>query len=318
MKASTARRWKTHKETKINIYYNNVFGIPLAYSYLCIMKVSKKVLMAFVLALFATPSMAQETYKELVQEAMHALEMDSLSIAEGLFRQALKAEPSMRSNALLFKHIGEIQERQGRHEEALQSYGLGINLSPTTLSLLLNRASLYLRMNNEQRAMADYNAVLDLNADHPEALFFRAYIYVKQRLYKEARIDYEHLIRLEPANEKARMGLALLNDKDGRPHEAMQQMDMLINLFPSHAELYAVRGGMEQSRKQYEVALRDFNKAIQLEPNIPDYYLMRAAYYQAIRNKKKARLDVQRASDLGATAEEIAAIVNANDKKTER
>ncbi|MDY5543232.1 MAG: hypothetical protein SPF79_06025, partial [Bacteroidaceae bacterium] len=155
-----------------------------------------------------------QTYQQNVRAALDALAVDSLTQADSLLRKALKQEPALKSNAILFQHLGHIQERWRQPEKALEYYGMGLNLSPTTLGLLLDRASLYLRRGNEKRALVDYNDVLDLNGDHAEALFFRDYIYTHQRLYKQARADYEHLIRLQPDHVEARTALALLNDRD--------------------------------------------------------------------------------------------------------
>ena len=115
-----------------------------------------------------------------MERGLSQMEHDSLTQAEQTFRQAMQLSPALKSNALLFRHIGQIQERTGRDHEALESYTLGLNLSPTTLGLLLDRASLYYRLGNEQRALSDYSAVLDLSPDHTEALFFRAHLYTRK------------------------------------------------------------------------------------------------------------------------------------------
>ena len=42
----------------------------------------------------ASPAKAQSSYNELVEEAMKYIKLDSLTQAENLFRQALKADPT--------------------------------------------------------------------------------------------------------------------------------------------------------------------------------------------------------------------------------
>ena len=186
---------------------------------------------------------------------------------------------------------------------------MGINLSPTTLGILLDRGSLHLRMNNEAKALSDYNEVLKLSPEHTEALFFRAYIYTCQRLYKQARTDYENLIRKEPNNIKAWMGLILLNDKDNRPNEAMEQMNAIILQHPEDATLYALRAGMKEDRKLYEDALSDLNKAIAIDDKNPEFRLLRACYYQRTKQKKLAKADFEKAIELGASPEEIVQLI---------
>ncbi len=263
------------------------------------MFVSRVLCLLWAVSCFAT-SRAQEYYKEWVELGMSQLEHDSLVEAETSFRKAMTVSPALKSNAILFRHIGQIQERTGREKDALESYTLGINLSPTTIGLLLDRASLYLRMGNDSHAIADYTSILDLNADHKDALFFRAYLYTKGMDYKRGRADYEHLLKLEPNREDALQGLALLNSKDNRPREAMEQVNTLVQLYPYHATNYVMRGEMALERKQYENALYDFDKAISLEPENPEFLISRACCYIAMKQKKSARKDLQLALQLGA------------------
>lgn len=263
--------------------------------------------------LFLSCSMCafSQTYKDYVDRGMAQLEHDSLTEAEASFRQAMLLSPALKSNALLFRHIGQIQERTGRSQEALESYSLGLNLSPTTLGLLLDRASLYYRLGNEPHAISDYTSVLDLNADHQEALFFRAYLYVRMRDYKRARADYDHLLKLQPLREDALQGLCILNTKDNRPREAMEQANNLIQIYPNHAVNYAIRGGIELDSKQYEVALYDFDKAVELDPSNPDMLLSRADCYTRMKKKKQARKDLQQALELGADRQVVAEMMQA-------
>lgn len=260
----------------------------------------KKYVLAFMMLVASGDVAWAQDYQKLVREAMDCLQVDSVDRAEMLIKQALKAEPSLKANAILYEYLGKIAEQKLQYDRALEYYGLGLNVSPTTLSLLLSRASLYMRLDNLKRAQVDYDDVLDLNADHTEALFFRAYIRSRERQYKEARADYQHLLRLEPDNMEARIGLAMVNDKDRRPKEAMDEMNTLCQLYPHRPEPFLVRGGMEQDRKQYELALHDFSHAIELDPRNPECYLARQRLYLQMHKKKLAKQDAQSAIRLGA------------------
>lgn len=267
----------------------------------------RKLLTACLLSLAGTAH--AQSYKELVTRGLHLMEVDSLSAAEASFRQAMLQEPGQKSNALLYRHIGEIQECQGKMHEALESYTTGINLSPSTESLLMHRASLYLRLGNDEQAIADYGKILELSKDNKEALFFRAWLYAKRRDYKGARADYDHLLQLDPVHEEALQGLAILNTKDGRPREAMEQLNNLVLFFPDHAVNYVLRGGVHQDRKNYELALFDFNKAIELEPQNPEHYISRASCYIGMKRKKQARKDLNDAALLNGDRRVIAELM---------
>ena len=251
---------------------------------------------------------SQATYKEYVRRALDAMSADSTMEAERLFREAMKAEPGQRSNAMIYYQIGRMQEHRGKPDKALESYTMGLNVAPHVLPLRMARANLYLQLGNKEKALVDYSDVLDWKTDEQEALFMRAYIYTEQRLYKKARADYEALLKLNPAHEEARIGLVLLNEKDNRPREAMDQINAMIASAPDHAILYAIRAGLEQTRKLYEAAEEDFTKAIELDPENMDYLLNRAAFYIETKRKKEARADLDRALELGANPDEVASM----------
>ena len=270
----------------------------------------KKMLSVFCLCACVMGVQAQShgTYKEYVRRALEAISDDKTEDAEELFREAMKAEPAQRSNAMIYYQIGRIQEHRGKPRKALQSYTQGLNIAPHVLPLRMARARLYMEMGNQEKALVDYSDVLDWKEDEEEALFMRAYIYTGQRLYKKARADYEALLKLNPAHEEARIGLVLLNEKDNRPREAMEQINAMIAAAPDHAVLYAVRAGLEQTRKQYEASEADFTKAITLDPSNIDYLLNRAALYAEIGETKKARADLDKALELGANPEDVASM----------
>ena len=259
-----------------------------------------------------------QTYQQNVKAAIEALAADSLDRAEDLIHQALQLDPSKESNAVLYRYLGEICQRRGEGDRALDAYTLGIGVlqhsalgsdQKSSLSALyLSRASLYLQRNDEAHALADYNEVLTLLPDQEEALFFRAYIFTQQRRNKEARADYSQLLELNPMNEDARLGLAVLNSRDNRPREAMEQINSLILFFPTHARHYMVRCGFYEQRKEYERAMQDAKKAIELEPENPDCYITRASLYLAMRKKELARQDCRTAIRLGASQEQVASL----------
>ena len=71
---------------------------------------------------------------------------------------------------------------------------------------------------------------------------------------------------------------------------------------------------MHQKRRQYEQALADLNLAIELEPDNADFYISRALLYKDFKKKALATADFRRAIELGASAEECAAMMGEGKK----
>ncbi len=273
------------------------------------------IIISLLFVVTATPLVAQDTtvsdstFNATVRQAIDLLHVDSMEAARIRFQNALRLHPNETQSTLIYRYIAQIEEQQGKAQQALETYAKAINEMPRNEQLLLDRAALLYRMGQNARAANDYSSALDINPNSQEALFMRAHIRYEGRDYSGARRDYEALIRLAPDHLDARCGLALTNDISGRAVEAMRQMDALVELHPREAMLYALRGGMRQRRRQYEQALADLSYAIELSPQTADYYVSRATLYLEMGNRKLARQDTRIATALGADALEMAGLL---------
>ena len=193
--------------------------------------------------------LSAQTYDELINRAMDAVEQDSLSLAETLFKKALQLEPANMRNALLFSNLGTVQRRIGKPKEALESYSLALNLTPYSVTMLLNRASLYLEMNQLDKAYVDYCNVIDLDAQNAEALGFRAYVYMNRRQYQDAKIDYQRLLEIKPDDKTARIGMAMVNQKLQRYRESLEEFNRLVVDYPRDVSLLLARAELEVEMK---------------------------------------------------------------------
>lgn len=252
--------------------------------------------MVMMLACFQLPA---QTYDELITRAMDAVEKDSLYQAEVLFKKALKLDPANMRNALLFSNLGTIQRRMGKNKEALESYSLALNLTPYSVTMLLNRASLYLDMDYLDKAYLDYCTVIDLDAKNREALQFRAYIYMRRRQYQEAKNDYQSLLEVIPDDKTTRIGMAMVNQKMLRYRDSLEEFNRLIVDYPKDASLLKARAELEVDMSSLEMALLDLESAAKLDPNDAEIYVMCGEIYLAQGRKREAYVAFEKAIKLG-------------------
>lgn len=243
--------------------------------------------------------LSAQTYDELITRAMDAVEKDSLYQAEQLFKEALRLEPSNMRNALLFSNLGTIQRRMGKNDDAVESYSLALNLTPYSVTMLLNRASLYLEMDYLDKAYVDYCNVIDLDDKNQEALRFRAYIYMRRRQYQDARNDYQRLLEAIPGEKTARIGMAMANQKLNRHRESLEEFNRLIVDYPKDASLLKARAELEIVMNSLEMALLDLENAAKLDPNDADIYIMCGEIYLAQGKKREAYAVFEKAIELG-------------------
>ena len=258
----------------------------------------KRIILGLFCLIFSLQLSAQ-TYDEYISQAMDAIETESLAKAEMFFKEALKLEPANIKNALLFSNLGTIQRRIGKKKEALEAYSLALNLTPYSITILLNRASLYLEMDMLDKAYLDYCNVIDLDAKNKEALQFRAYVYMRRRQYMEARLDYQRLLEEEPGNKTARVGIAMVNQKDKRYREALEELNRLITDYPRDVSLLKARAELEVEMNSLELALLDLEEAVRITPNDADIYVMCGEIYLTQGKKREAYAAFEKAVELG-------------------
>lgn len=273
-----------------------------------------KRIVSIIILCYGCLQLSAQTYDELIARAMDAVEKDSLYQAETLFKQALQKEPANMKNALLFSNLGTIQRRMGRNKEALESYSLALNLTPYSITMLLNRASLYLELDYLDKAFVDYCEVIDRDAKNEEALQFRAYIYMRRRQYQEARSDYQKLLEVSPDDKTARIGMAMVNQKMQRYREALEEFNRLIVDYPKDASLLKARAELEVEANSMEMALLDLENAAKLTPNDAEIYVMCGEIYLAQGMKREAYVAFEKAIELGVPRPQLQDKLKASKK----
>ena len=267
-----------------------------------------------IVGLLACLQLSAQTYDELITQAMDAVEKDSLHQAEVLLKQAMKQEPANMRNALLFSNLGTIQRRMGRNKEALESYTLALNMTPYSVTMLLNRASLYLEMDYQDKAYVDYCNVIDLDAKNVEALQFRAYIYMNRRQYPDAKVDYQRLLEVLPDDKTARIGMAMVNQKLHRYQESLEGFNRLIVDYPQDVSLLKARAELEVEMNTLELALLDLESAVKLAPNDAEIYVMCGDIYMAQGRNREAYRAFEKAIELGVPRPELQDRLKASKK----
>ena len=240
--------------------------------------------------------MQAQTYDQLAARAVEAAERDSLELSEKLFEEALKLEPANMRNSMLFSNLGTVQHRLGKIDKAIESYTLGLNLAPYSVTILLK--NLY------EKAYLDYCNVIDIDRKNQEALLYRAYIYMQRRDYKEARIDYNTLLQEEPKNKMGRLGMALLNQKELKFREALEEFNCMITDYPNDASLLKARANLEIEMNTPDLALLDLESAAKLSPKDAEIYVMCGEIYLS-QKKREAYVAFEKAIELGVPRPEL-------------
>ena len=123
----------------------------------------RALIFAAVLLIASTARATVEDYYTLVDSAEFYIGAHEWARAEEFIQKALRNEPDNQNTSLLLSNLATVQRYQGKNREALKNYNVALFMTPNSVTLLKNRASLFLDMDSTERAYADYNRVLEID-----------------------------------------------------------------------------------------------------------------------------------------------------------
>ncbi|WP_299826004.1 tetratricopeptide repeat protein [uncultured Pontibacter sp.] len=144
---------------------------------------------------------------------------------------------------ILKRHL---EKNQPKHEEycnnLIAEYSRIIELTPSKGYYLLNRAEIYLRLNQQQNALS----------------------------------DFDKLILLQPSRTKLYIKRAKIHEKLGNFSDAVNDLDIVLTRKPSEIEFYILRAELKVKLGKHKDAIKDYDKAIEYSPESAEYYIKRA------------------------------------------
>lgn len=264
------------------------------------MCVARLLLIIFLLGVL--PVSAQ-TYDEWIEVSFQCLDKDDLVGAEESLKRALNQEPANPRNILLLANLGTIQKRQGKLDDALQSYELALTRNPNNAMLLSNRANLYTEKGEYEKAIVDYTAILAFKEEDQDALYERGLLRLAMKDYLSAEADFEKIIEVNPNSLNGRKGYANLCKMKKEFDEAEKIYYFLIEKVTDDPGLYLGRAELYLLMKKNARAASDINKAIFLEEKTgkkdPYAYILRARLKMIQYEKESAIKDIELAMELG-------------------
>uniref|UniRef100_A0A1E1XD39 RNA polymerase II-associated protein 3 n=1 Tax=Amblyomma aureolatum TaxID=187763 RepID=A0A1E1XD39_9ACAR len=125
-----------------------------------------------------------------------------------------------RQRALIEKEKGNRLFKDGRYDEAIESYGIGIECDPQNPVLYANRAMAFLRKNMLGAAEEDCSRALEWDPSYIKAYHRRGLAREGLSKWALAAQDFHKVLSLEPHNREARQHLTQLEKKELKPDGA--------------------------------------------------------------------------------------------------
>ena len=262
--------------------------------------------------LMASPLLgwAQETnetdYEAEVVRGYEALEREQVDSAFVYFSRALALMPKAPTNYMLRSNLAEIHLARRDTTLALKEMHEAIALRPDLIALRERRAEILGKLGRYDEALFDYDRIVEINPKRELSLFNRALLKIEMKLYDAAIKDLEVIIE---ANDKAylpRIALASAELQKGNPDKAERIYHFLISSFPKIPVAYRERARLYISQDRKALALRDVREVMTYPERVTyEDYLLRGRIWTMYGEGKEARLDFDKARQMGASEEEI-------------
>ena len=249
---------------------------------------------------------AETPYFQCIDSAQNYIYSHDWPTAEQWLLKAFKNDPENPGNSLVLSNIATLQRYQGRLDDAVRNYSLALDMTPHAVTLLLNRAALYVEMDSVQRAIDDYERVCELDMYNTEARYSLGVLAMERGDNKLAEDYFTEIKRINPNSGLYHEGMGLLHKQNGNHARAVELFTQIIKVQPS-AQLLGHRADCYLAMKKLNEAAADIHAALEMTPDDPYLYLLRAKLNKLRFQRDDMNRDIDTAVSLGLPRDYITA-----------
>lgn len=248
-------------------------------------------------------------YFQYVDSAQNYIYNHDWPVAEQWLMRAIQQEPDNPNNSLLLSNIATLQRYQGRLADAVKNYSLALDMAPHAVTLLLNRAALYVEMDSVGRAVDDYERVCELDMYNTEARYSLGVLAMEGGDTKRAEDLFTEIKRINPNSGLYHEGMGLLHKRNGNYSRAAELFTQVIKVQPN-AQLLGNRADCYLILKRLNDAEEDIRTALEMSPDDPYLYVLRAKLNKLRFQREDMDRDIDTAVSLGLSRDYINQTLN--------
>lgn len=163
----------------------------------------------------------------------------------------------------------------------------------------LENGLLSLHHTDYKGAVVYFNAALRLNPANDFIIFQKGLAFFKMKEYRSAITEFNKAIAQEGKNAEYFYQRALAKTYVDQMERSILDCDSAILLKPDYADAFLVRGISKAIVGETEGSTDDIRKAISLKDNFGEAYYNLGLNYYDLRDQENAKLNFERASQLG-------------------
>jgi len=248
-------------------------------------------------------------YFQYIDSAQTCIYSHDWPQAEQWLLKAFKADPDNPGNSMVLSNIATLQRYQGKLADAVKNYTLALDMTPHAVTLLLNRAALYVEMDSVQRAIDDYERVCELDFYNTEARYSLGVLAMERGDTNRAEDLFNEIKRINPNSGLYHEGMGLLHKRNGNHARAAELFTQLIKVQPT-AQLLGHRADCYLAMKRLNDAEEDIRTALEMSPGDPYLYLLRAKLNKLRFQRDDMNRDIDTAVSLGLSRDYINQALN--------
>lgn len=212
----------------------------------------------------AAPAAPDEAVMQMLQSGAAAMHQGKPAIAEGYFRQAVTASPSLPDAHF---GLGMAELREGKPEDAEHALVKALELNPNIAGAHMFLGIAQYQMNKMDAAVASLQQEIKTQPDNVEALTWLGIVELGAGDPDGAVGPLDHAAALSPKDPN-------VLDYRGRAHAlvAQESYRALTALDPDSWRVHRALGEIAAESKQWQSAVDEYQKAIEKQPRDPDLY----------------------------------------------
>jgi tetratricopeptide (TPR) repeat protein len=256
----------------------------------------------------------QKEHESLVQRSEQMEQTGTPQQAMAYLQDQIKFSPS----ASLYLHLGALQAKTGKRDEAIKSFTSAIELGkkesgpPAGRLARLSRATIYAEQKHYDQAIADATAVIsqsnsketvgafkaEAKTEHCRALLLRGACYNSLKQFDKALADLQKALAMAPdATAAIKLRADIYNSSGKNLQKAIQDYSSVLKKNPSEEAPKRGRAECYMQLKQYKLAIKDYSEIIDRSPQAAkEAYLGRSWAYKALNDQAKAQSDLEHAN----------------------
>ena len=243
-------------------------------------------------------------YFQYIDSAQTHIYSHDWAIAERWLYKAFTSDPTNPNNSLVLSNIATLQRYQGRLADAVKNYTLALDMAPQAVTLLLNRAALYVEMDSTGRAIDDYERVCLLDPYNTEARYSLGVLVMEGGDNRRAEDLFNEIKRINPNSGLYHEGMGLLHKRQGNFARAAELFTQVIKVQPN-VQLLGNRADCYLAIKRLNDAEDDIRTALEMDPGDPYLYLLRAKLNKLRFQRDDMERDIDQAVALGLSRDYI-------------